>query len=332
MWQPARRLETGAPNGYLTKRQAYGHRVRDAHHRHVVVHRVRRTSTVIHLVTSADHEDLRRCMACPANGVLPLEAAVTSSLMTVAYVGLLYLPFNHGPRDSRRTIVRRLLTLTLFTLLFELYIQQRVPLLKMSPRRVLSFSVSVCLTLLLYAGHLLATARMTLLASLPSFTGLLNATPSSSSSSTAYAVEPAVALRNYIVAPMLEELVFRRQTLMLWQCATPSTRLLVPALLFALAHVHHVYRLGVVGLLFQLAYTFLFGIYAAALYLNTQTVWAPYAAHMVCNMLEIPNFAAIGAHRHWRAISVVYALSLALFAVSFGPVTTRFGPHDVASV
>lgn len=258
---------------------------------------------------------------------------MTSSLMTAAYVGLLYLPFNQGPRDSRRTIVRRLLTLTLFTLLFELYIQQRVPLLKTSPRRVLAFSVSVCLTLLLYAGHLLATARTTLLASLPSFTGLLTATPNSSpSSSTAYAVEPAVALRNYIVAPMLEELVFRRQTLLLWQCATPSTRLLVPALLFALAHVHHVYRLGFVGLLFQLAYTFLFGIYAAALYLNTQTVWAPYAAHMVCNMLEIPNFAAIGAHRHWRLISVVYALSLVLFAVAFGPVTTRIGSPDVASV
>lgn len=275
-------------------------------------------------------------MACPANGVLPLEAAVTSSLMTAAYVGLLYLPFNHGPRDSRRTIVRRLLTLTLFTLLFELYIQQRVPLLKMSPRRILAFFVSVCLTLLLYAGHLLATVRMTLLASLPSLIGGLLATttpsPSSSSSSTAYAVEPAVALRNYFVAPMLEELVFRRQTLMLWQCATASTRLLVPALLFALAHVHHVHRLGIVGLVFQLAYTFLFGIYAAALYLNTQTVWAPYAAHMVCNILEIPNFAAIGAHRHWRVISVVYVLSLALFAVAFVPVTTRIGPHDVASV
>lgn len=256
-------------------------------------------------------------MACLARGVTAWEAAWTSSVMTAAYVGVLYLPFNNGPRDAGGVIARRVATLTAVAVAVEVYIRQRIPQVETrmpQGARGVAFITATALTLLLYAGHLVAAPVR-----VPIMTAFR--TP---------AARP-VALRNFIAAPLLEEIVFRRQTLLLWSCAPLLWRLLFPAGMFALAHVHHVRRLGVVTLLFHLAYTFLFGVYAAALYLNTQTVWAPYAAHVVCNVLEIPDFAAIAAHPHSKLISVVYAVCIMVFAVCFGPATASLRLYDLAS-
>lgn len=256
-------------------------------------------------------------MACLAQGVTAWEAAGTSIVVTAIYVSLLYLPFNNGPRDNRRVILRRVITLTALAVVVEVYLRTRVPGVNTyNPHgaRYAAFFTSAFLTLLLYTGHLaVAPVRRVLLITIRS----QSAWP--------------VAFRNYVAAPLLEEMVFRRQTLLLWSCAPPLLRLLFPAIMFAMAHVHHIRRLGVVTLLFHLAYTFLFGVYAAALYLNTRTVWAPYAAHVVCNVLEIPDFAAIAAHPRSKLISAVYGVSIVLFAVCFGPVTALLRPYDLAS-
>lgn len=256
-------------------------------------------------------------MACLAQGVTAWEAAGTSIVVTAIYVSLLYLPFNNGPRDDTRVILRRVLTLTALAIAIEAYLRARVPAVstyKPHGARGAAFVTSACLTLLLYAGHLVvAPVRRSLLTTIR--------TPRAR----------PVALRNYIAAPLLEEMVFRRQTLLIWSCTPPMWRLFFPAAMFSLAHVHHVRRLGLVTLLFHLAYTFLFGVYAAALYLNTRTVWAPYAAHVVCNVLEIPDFAAIAAHPRSNLISVVYAICIVVFAVCFGPATALLRPYDLAS-
>lgn len=246
-----------------------------------------------------------------------MEAIFTSILFTLLYVLSLYLPFNTGDRNRRPVILSRLTTLTFLALILEIYTRQRVPLLshkQSAGTRLPALLVTTLLTLLLYAGHLAVTPARHL------------ASYSLLRPNVRY-----LALRNYLVGPILEEIVFRRQTLLIWSCQSTLPRLLFPAAMFALAHVHHVRELGLIGLAFQMAYTFLFGVYAAALYINTRTFWAPLVAHVICNVLELPDFVAIARHRHRRLLVAFYAVALVLFAIAFGPLTTIVQPYDFAT-
>lgn len=256
-------------------------------------------------------------MACLASDVRLAEALNTSFAITLLYVGVLYLPFNAGPRNDRHIIIYRLTTLAVLCLFLEAYIRYRIPSIAQKHSggtRAPALAVGTTLTLLLYTGHLLVTPRQHL-----------------STHSFADVDHRYLAFRNYVFAPLLEEIVFRRQTLVIWSCQRDEWRLLFPAAMFALAHVHHIRSLGLVGLLFQIAYTFLFGIYAAALYVNTNTVWAPFAAHVVCNVLELPDVVAISTHPRRRMVCVVYAVSIIGFALGFEPLTTLVRPYQMAS-
>lgn len=256
-------------------------------------------------------------MEYPSTDLTLTEGVCTSLVVTAIYVGVLYLPFNTGDRDRRRVIISRMVTLSVLAVCIECYVMYRIPIViakAAAGRRVAAIVAGVSLTLLLYVGHVLVTPLRELV-----------------TYSILEAPSRAIALRNYVFAPMVEEIVFRRQTLLLWADQTMGWRIIFPSAMFALAHVHHVHRMGVVTMCFHMAYTFLFGIYASALYVSTDTVWAPFAAHVVCNVFELPNFSAIAAHRRSRLISALYAASIALFAVCFQAVTTSFRTYEVAA-
>lgn len=255
-------------------------------------------------------------MTCLAPNITPGEAICTSILFTFLYVLSLYLPFNVGDRNQRPIILSRLTTLTLLAIGLEMYTRHRIPLLthkQSAGTRIPALLVAALLTLLLYTGHLVVTPRRNL-----------------ASYSLLRADVRYLALRNYLAGPILEEIVFRRQTLLIWSCQPTVASLLFPAAMFSLAHVHHVRELGMVGLCFQMAYTFLFGVYAAALYINTRTFWAPFVAHVICNVLELPDFNAIARHPNRRFLALLYAFALLMFAISFGPLTKLVQPFDFA--
>ncbi|XP_065857558.1 CAAX prenyl protease 2 isoform X2 [Euphorbia lathyris] len=109
-----------------------------------------------------------------------------------------------------------------------------------------------------------------------------------------------MAWRNYIVAPLTEELVFRACMIPLLLCGgfkIYSVIFLCP-ILFSLAHLNHWMEIYtrhnysflkasvVVGL--QLGYTVVFGSYASFLYIRTGHLLAPIVAHMFCNMMGLP--------------------------------------------
>lgn len=258
-------------------------------------------------------------MACLGRDVSLLEGICTSIVVTGTYVGILYLPFNVGDRDDRRVILTRIASLTLLAMCLEYYVRSRLSVGMLQTfahgGRVAAFLVGTGLTLLLYAGHVAVTP----LRHLMTYSPLQHASR-------------VIAMRNYVLAPLLEEVVFRRQSLLLWSCLPTVWRVLFSSLMFALAHVHHVRRMGLITVAFHMAYTFLFGVYAAALYINTATVWAPFAAHVVCNILELPDFSAIAAHRRSRLISALYATCIAVFAVCFTPLTMSLRSFEFASV
>ncbi|KAK2462514.1 hypothetical protein APHAL10511_005484 [Amanita phalloides] len=111
-------------------------------------------------------------------------------------------------------------------------------------------------------------------------------------------------IRNYIVAPITEEIVFRACVLAVYDLAGASRRgmTLFTPLSFGLAHVHHAWetfnkygrtsnaaKRAVVNSLVQLTYTTLFGAYCAYLFLRTGSIFPPISAHAFCNVMGLPE-------------------------------------------
>ncbi|KZV28437.1 CAAX prenyl protease 2 [Dorcoceras hygrometricum] len=107
--------------------------------------------------------------------------------------------------------------------------------------------------------------------------------------------------RNYFVAPLSEELVFRACMIPLLLCGGFSTYIVIilcPTF-FSLAHLNHFLEFyvredftflkacSVVG--FQLGYTVIFGAYASFLLIRTGHLAAPLAAHIFCNFMGLPT-------------------------------------------
>ncbi|XP_022868904.1 CAAX prenyl protease 2 isoform X2 [Olea europaea var. sylvestris] len=112
--------------------------------------------------------------------------------------------------------------------------------------------------------------------------------------------------RNYFVAPLTEELVFRACMISLLLCGGFSTYTVIflCPVFFSLAHLNHLLEFylqkncsflkacTVVG--FQLGYTVIFGWYASFLFVRTGHLVAPLVAHIFCNFMGLP---AIVSHR-----------------------------------
>ncbi|KAJ8537649.1 hypothetical protein K7X08_014189 [Anisodus acutangulus] len=107
------------------------------------------------------------------------------------------------------------------------------------------------------------------------------------------------AWRNYLVAPLTEELVFRACMIPLLLCGGFSTYTVVflCPIFFSLAHLNHLLEqaqrsgswlkaLTIVG--FQVGYTVIFGSYASFLFVRTGHLTAPLVAHIFCNYLGLP--------------------------------------------
>ena len=62
--------------------------------------------------------------------------------------------------------------------------------------------------------------------------------------------------------------------------------------LFGLAHVHHFFRPGVslIGTLFQVGFTAVFGVLSSVIFLRTGSVVPPILVHAFCNVLGFPQF------------------------------------------
>ncbi|SJX66511.1 related to CAAX prenyl protease 2 [Sporisorium reilianum f. sp. reilianum] len=152
-------------------------------------------------------------------------------------------------------------------------------------------------------------------------------------------------VRNFVVGPLTEELVFRSSILSLLVFAGVERARLIwatPAF-FAIAHAHHAYnaflaggrtssaavRAGVSAAV-QLGYTSVFGWYANFLFLRSGSVVPPAVAHVVCNVMGLPN-PVDGGDRHKKrriAIWTAHAAGIALFARFLFPLTSSavWGP------
>ncbi|KAL8526334.1 hypothetical protein ACS0TY_015523 [Phlomoides rotata] len=138
--------------------------------------------------------------------------------------------------------------------------------------------------------------------------------------------------RNYFVAPLTEELVFRACMIPLLFCGGFNTYgvIFLCPIFFSLAHLNHLLELclqrnssflkacQVVG--FQLGYTVIFGAYASFLFVRTGHLAAPLLAHMFCNFMGLPVIFS----RRSGIISLAFVFGMVSFVWMFFPLSS---PH-----
>ncbi|XP_043826508.1 CAAX prenyl protease 2 isoform X2 [Dromiciops gliroides] len=139
-------------------------------------------------------------------------------------------------------------------------------------------------------------------------------------------------LRNQVIAPLTEELVFRACMLpMLAPCTGLGPAIFTCPLFFGVAHFHHVieqlrFRQGSVGSIFlsaafQFSYTAVFGAYTAFLFIRTGHLIGPVLCHSFCNYMGFPAVCAALEHPQRGPLLVGYALGVALFLLLLQPLT-----------
>ena len=120
-----------------------------------------------------------------------------------------------------------------------------------------------------------------------------------------------VLIKSIVIAPVLEEIVFRLHFTRLLQSSGHGkvTTFMVGAALFWVAHFHKLLlakELGLAGAA-SLLYTFAFGGLAFVLLDKFGSVVAPIASHMVCNLLQVPNLGR-GTLYHVACIAATVAI------------------------
>jgi prenyl protein peptidase len=111
------------------------------------------------------------------------------------------------------------------------------------------------------------------------------------------------ALRNVVIAPLTEEVVFRGCIVSaITTSLSLRSAILISPLFFGTAHFHHALvklrqgekpALVLLQTLLQFAYTTLFGIYTSYAYLQTDSLLAVILSHSFCNIMGLPDFSFV---------------------------------------
>ncbi|CAM9124294.1 unnamed protein product [Choristocarpus tenellus] len=110
------------------------------------------------------------------------------------------------------------------------------------------------------------------------------------------------SLRNLLVGPVTEEVVFRGCSVPLLLGAGVKRGVIIwlSPLIFGIAHLHHAYewirqgrRLAnvAVAVAFQMTYTSIFGAYAVFIHLRTGHLLSSVLVHSFCNLMGIPDLS-----------------------------------------
>ncbi|KAJ3437045.1 protease u48 caax prenyl protease rce1 [Anaeramoeba flamelloides] len=148
-----------------------------------------------------------------------------------------------------------------------------------------------------------------------------------------YEMTNIIKLRNFVFAPISEEIVFRSVLvpLLIHSGFKPSHVIIFSPFLFGLAHVHHSIRdylhgTGliecIVAMVFKTAYTSIFGIYSSFLFYRTGNVLSCIIPHSFCNFVGFPDFGAMPTHKHSTKIISALFIGIVLFIVLLKPMTS----------
>jgi prenyl protein peptidase len=159
-----------------------------------------------------------------------------------------------------------------------------------------------------------------------------------------------------VQAPIGEEICFRACVIYL---LTPSTltnaqAIYLTPMLFGGAHVHHFVQrirhgdtfaqasletgarartfrcVHYTASVFQMAYTYAFGVYAAYVYVYTRSLWPAVGAHMFCNAIGFPDVQAlVDAKHNTRTFYIlVYVFGVTLWLIQLINFTHKYTSVD----
>jgi len=147
-----------------------------------------------------------------------------------------------------------------------------------------------------------------------------------------------IGIRNFVVAPITEEIVFRSCVIGVMQLANCSwsSMIFLSPLWFGAAHLHHGWDLynrfgksraalkrALLSTTFQQVYTSLFGWFEAFIFLRTGSVWPCIAAHTFCNLygLVLPGHLVRELPSRKHSIRFTFLLGMVGFGFALGPWT-----------
>jgi len=105
-----------------------------------------------------------------------------------------------------------------------------------------------------------------------------------------------IKIRTLVVAPLCEEIIFRKIILTLLLSAYDTKKAILLALAsFSLPHLHHFlheyqslgYLKAIQESVFRIIYTSIFGLLSSVLFIKTNTILSPILAHVWCNYFGI---------------------------------------------
>ncbi|KAF2861262.1 Abi-domain-containing protein, partial [Piedraia hortae CBS 480.64] len=148
-----------------------------------------------------------------------------------------------------------------------------------------------------------------------------------------------IAWRNYVAAPISEELIFRSLVIPLCLLAgmSPAKIVFTTPPIFGLAHFHHfasflrshtpedhnlppirVWVIGFLASLFQFSYTTVFGMFATFVILRTGNLPAAIVTHSFCNYMGVPRLSGrVGTPSRGLIPTITYYLLLIVGIVVF---------------
>ncbi|SNX87971.1 related to CAAX prenyl protease 2 [Melanopsichium pennsylvanicum] len=152
-------------------------------------------------------------------------------------------------------------------------------------------------------------------------------------------VTTLAGIRNFLVGPITEELVFRTAilTTLLFSGVSNIKLIFASPIFFGIAHAHHAYNVYLQGgrttnaafrglsiATLQFAYTGVFGWYANFLFLRSGSILGSTTAHIFCNIMGLPN-PIDACERHPTSKSLIWiahAAGIVLFAKYLFPFTS----------
>ncbi|XP_071762299.1 CAAX prenyl protease 2-like [Centroberyx gerrardi] len=288
------------------------------------------------LIRQAEHAHIQ-CWVC----------VLSCLLLACLYVGSLYVWRSSLPRDHPSVIKRRCVSVLLVSALSPAVVKAWTHWADLQPSP-LQVSASVWELMGVRLQGLVPAATLPLLLTMVFYLGPLvhsamdNPKGFMGELQSAVDVESwrlcvgdAVWLRNQVVAPVTEELVFRGAMLpMLLPCTGPTAAIFIAPLFFGVAHFHHIIEqrrlqkdsmsiiLLVAGM--QFLYTTVFGAYTAFIFMRTGHVVGPVLCHSFCNSQGLPDISSALKHPQRPALLFSYLMGALLFLVLFFPLTDPF--------
>uniref|UniRef100_A0A3B5A9L3 CAAX prenyl protease 2 n=1 Tax=Stegastes partitus TaxID=144197 RepID=A0A3B5A9L3_9TELE len=248
-------------------------------------------------------------------------------LLACLYVGSLYVWRSSLPRNHPSVIKRRCVSVLLVSAL--------------SPACILSFQVDVSVLELMgvrmegFVPASILPLLLTMVFYLGPFVHSAMDDPDDVQT-WRLCVRDAVWLRNQVVAPVTEELVFRGAMLpMLVPCTGPTAAIFVAPLFFGVAHFHHIIeqrRLGkdsmsvILLVAGQLAYTHFLRarLIKSVICVSKGHVVGPVLCHSFCNSQGLPDVTSALQHPERPALLFSYLMGILLFLVLLFPLTDPF--------